>query len=260
MDLLIEAALRRAAASSGCLLCRVGEEAAVRYLRTVLGEGVNDGAIQCRLHQSWGFCRRHAWQFLGLEWDVVNDSLGTATLAEGLVEAAANLLDSHLANGNGERRKKAAARTAIQNLARALTPVEPCPACRVQTEQEDYALTVLVHVLDDPGWRERFEASPGLCLPHLRVALATSDATARADWLVADSRRRLRELQLDLEEYGRKHDYRFSQDRYGPEFDAPLRAVGILAGSWFDLPRRPRPTTERTPSEARVNEGEQGHA
>jgi hypothetical protein len=259
MDLLVEAALRRAAGSLGCLLCRVGEEAAIRYLRTVLGEGVNDGATQCRLHQSWGFCRRHAWQFLGLEWGAMNDSLGTATIAEGLVEAAGDLLDTHLASGDGERRKKAVVRTAVQNLVWALTPAEPCPACRVQAEQEDYALTVLVHVLDDLGWRERFAASPGLCLPHLRVALASSDATERADWIVADSRRRLRELQLDLEEYGRKHDHRFSQDRYGSEFDAPLRAVGVLAGSWFDLPRRPRPTTDRTRSEARVKEGEQHH-
>jgi len=80
MDLSVEAELRRAAGHSGCVLGRLGEEAAVRYLRTVLGEGTADGATQARPGRSGGFCGRHAWQFLGLEWRDMQDSFGWALI------------------------------------------------------------------------------------------------------------------------------------------------------------------------------------
>jgi hypothetical protein len=42
MDALIRSQLEDALARGGCPLCRIGEEAARRYLRSVLYESVND--------------------------------------------------------------------------------------------------------------------------------------------------------------------------------------------------------------------------
>ncbi len=64
MDLLVKIALERAVAERGCPICRVGDEAARRYLRFVLHELVNDLATRERLTSTWGFCHRHAWHFL----------------------------------------------------------------------------------------------------------------------------------------------------------------------------------------------------
>lgn len=255
MDLLVEAELRRAASRPGCVLCRVGEDAALRYIRTVLHEGATDAATLSRLDRSWGFCRRHAWQLLGHEWGAMGDSLGTATVSEGLVDAATHLLDTCLASRSELRRRRGRAHAALEGLTRALAPAQPCPTCQAQGDHEEYAARVLVHSLDDPKWRQQFAASAGLCLSHLRAALAAVDDGERVEWLIEDARRRLRELLLDLEEYGRKHDYRFSEERYGREFDAALRAVEMLAGSWFDVPPRPRPVADRAGRMARVKDG-----
>lgn len=240
MDLLVEAELRRAATEPGCLLCRIGEEAAVRYLRSVLHEGVNDGGTRASLDRAWGFCRRHAWYFLGLEWQTMHDSLSMATLGESLVEAAEDILDAFL-DAAPLRQGKRAARASLEELARALAPAKPCAACQAQAEHEGYVATVLVSTLDDSGWRQRFLGSDGLCLLHFRSAIAVADTPERLRWLIGDQRRRLRELRSDLEEYGRKHDYRFSHEESGREADAAVRAARALAGSWFDVPRGPRP-------------------
>jgi len=257
MDLLVEAALRRAAGQLGCVLCRVGEEAAERYLGSVLGEGTNDPATRSRLDRSWGFCRRHAWHFLGLEWERMRDSLGMATLSETLVEGAENLLKTYLEAQSLYGQRKRAAGAALDALTRALTPAEPCPACDVQAEHEGYAAKVLVRALGDPDWRGRFTASDGLCLHHLRRALVSEEAPQDVQWLVEDQRRRLHEIRSDLEEYGRKHDYRFSHEPYGREVSAAIRATNALAGSWFNLPRRPRSIPEKERGQAGLKQG--GH-
>jgi hypothetical protein len=254
MDLLVEAELRDAAARPGCSLCRVGEEAAQRYLRYVLHEGVNDGATRIRLDRSWGFCRRHAWHFLGLEWGSMHDSLGMATLSEGLVDAAGDILDAFLDAPPPRSRARGAGRAPLEGLARALEPAESCRACQVQAEHESYAATVLARTLEDPGWRQRFIESDGLCLVHFRAVVLTEESPERLRWLIEDYRRRLRELRSDLEEYARKHDYRFSQERYGREADVAVRATETLSGSWFDLPRRPRVGVEPERGVAKTKE------
>jgi hypothetical protein len=201
-----------------------------------------------------GFCRRHAWYFLGLEWASMHDSLSMAALGEGLVEAAEEVLDAFLDAARPRPQRKRAARAPLEELARALAPAEPCPACQVQADHEGYAATVLVRILEDPGWRQRFLESDGLCLPHFRRAVGVEETPERLRWLIEDQRRRLHELRLDLEEYGRKHDYRFRHEESGPEADAAVRATGALAGSWFDLPRRPRPGGEPAGETAQTSE------
>src|SRR5438132_13073432 len=97
IDALLESELKDALAAAGCAVCRIGEQAAVRYLRAVLHESVNDLATRRRLLAAWGFCLRHAWYFLRLEGAAMRDGLSTAILAEGLLEALQLALDGVLA-------------------------------------------------------------------------------------------------------------------------------------------------------------------
>lgn len=216
----------------------------MRYLRTVLGEGTTDGATRARLGRSWGFCARHAWQFLGLEWGNMQDSLGAATILEGLVEAAEKTIAALLDVGGELARPKGWRRAVVERLVPALEPAGLCPACRVQADHEAYAATVLVRNLNEPEWRRRLADSDGLCLRHCREALRAAETPERLRWLLEEQRRRLHGLKAELEEHGRKHDYRFSHERYGKEGDVAVRATDALAGSWFRLPRRPRAVAE----------------
>ncbi len=250
-DLLVEAELKRALAAPGCAVCRMGEEAVRRYLRFVLHESVNDPATRDRLAAAWGFCRRHAWHFLRLESETMRDGLGTANIVEALLRTAEELLGAHALVGSGKLRKKRAARAGLEELLRGLTPTGGCPACDLQGGHEAYSLAVALACLEADAWRERFARSDGFCLSHLRDALSKSEASDRIRWVLEDHRHRLRRLLADLEEYIRKHDYRFSHEEYGQERDAFVRATAALAGSWFDLPGRPAPEA------VELKEGEQ---
>jgi len=148
MDLLVEAELRRAAGHSGCVLCRLDQEAAVRYLRTVLGEGTTDGATRARLGCSWGFYGRHAWEFLGLEWDQTNGNLGAATVLEGLVEAVEATIAGHLNEARRLAGREGRCRAVVERLVRAIEPADLCRACRAQADHEAYAAIILVRTLD----------------------------------------------------------------------------------------------------------------
>jgi hypothetical protein len=129
MDLLVEAELKQALSRPGCPLCRVGEQSVERYLRGVLHEGAMDAATVARLERARGFCRRHAWQFLGLQWQAMHGWLGTATITEGLAEGAEQLLGAYLETTASRSERRGVARGALDGLARALGPTEPCPAC-----------------------------------------------------------------------------------------------------------------------------------
>ena len=256
MDLLVEAELKRALAAPGCPLCRVGEEAVQRYLRFVFHESVNDPATRGRLAAAWGFCRRHAWHFLRLEWATMRDGLSTANIAEGLVKTAEQFLDDSLSTPSAPGRGSRAVRARVKKLVGTLTPTGECPACALQAQHEDYALTVLLRVLEEEVWRERFALSGGLCLHHLRRALTAEESPDGIRWVIDDHRRRLHDLLADLEEYIRKHDYRFSGEPYGQERDAIVRATALLAGSWFDLPGRPPARAETKSEPVEAQEGE----
>jgi hypothetical protein len=238
MDALVESELKEALAARGCPVCWVGEAAARRYLRFTLHESVNDPATRTRLAAAWGFCRRHAWHFLQWEEVTMRDGLGTAIIAEALLRTAKELLEAHTGAPSVEGRRKKGAQAALQKLVRDLTPAGECPACHVQAQHEAYALTVALALLEGEAWRERLAGSDGLCVAHLRTALTSGAAPDHLRWLVEDHRRRLHQLLGDLEEYIRKHDYRFRDEPYGRERDVTQRATATLAGSWFDLPRR----------------------
>ncbi len=46
-------------------------------MATILHEYVNDWSTRTRLADSWGFCRRHAWSFLSLEWGRFRDGMNS---------------------------------------------------------------------------------------------------------------------------------------------------------------------------------------
>lgn len=242
MDLLTTARLKEALQSRGCPICRIGEETARRYLSSILHEFVNDLTFRLKLVDSWGFCRRHAWGFLSLEQArFQGDGMSTANLAQWQIGRVLELLRQ--AEGLPARRQRGRWLRKGGDLEAFLRPrLEPsreCPACDSQHRSEQYALEVLFEHLREEGEVTRlFRNSSGLCLAHLRAALEARDGEAGTPVLLDTQRARLEELHGELEEYLRKHDYRFSDEPYGPETDAFVKATEFLAGLWWDLPGR----------------------
>lgn len=232
--------LREALEEPGCALCRLEAVAAERYLDGLLYGQVNDPELRDRIRRARGFCPEHTWQLLR-----PGASLGIAIVANDVLSALLKVLDAGefeaLPRLSVRRvqealdREQPAAATAA--LVAELGPQAACPACQhVASLRQIYLDTLVEQLLGDGGLRPRLEASDGLCLPHLRAALARVGDRSAFEALLAAQRAIWQRLTGDLREFIRKTDYRFRDEPRGSEGDAWLRAVAALGGS------RPEPS------------------
>jgi len=188
----------------GCPLCFLTKSSVTRYLDSFLYENVNDAGIRRELHRSGGFCNAHAWQLT----DFAVGRLGIAIVYQDLISRAAKELTRSLLKED-------------KSL---------CPACRVAQESEKRYTKAFADSLDDEGFFKEYTASAGLCLSHFARVLGKITDSTMTERLTEVQRGKLSSLGVQLEEFIRKHDYRFSREPYGPERDSWRRAIEKLVG------------------------------
>jgi hypothetical protein len=208
----------------GCPVCRLATEAVDAYLTSVCYEQVNDLDLREQLRTAGGFCRAHAERFIKQRLGqlaaaiVYRDVLNTARkrIAGGGGGAGPGLGRSKLAAlfGGMARRDSRA--------------IPPCPGCEAEHEAEGRYLGVLRKRLTDPAVRAKYLAGDGLCLPHIDQALQADDEGARA--LAEAAVEMLGTIVGELDEYIRKHDYRFTTPVWDGGEDTPERAVERAVG------------------------------
>lgn len=256
--------LKLAFKQPGCPVCRLRQETETRYLYNLLYENVNDGSTRLYLVRGLGFCPHHTWLLQAIEQQHWGDGMGVGILYEDLAERVLNVLSVYLAqprsaqsgreagrrfslNPFGEwlarqgqagrwlaQRFFPATRPAAPLLAR-VSPRQPCHACEVVDSSEEANLFWLVRESANPEFRAWYAASDGLCLPHLRLALAQAQAeeSETMDFLVRVTADKLDTLLIDLKEYGRKHIWQFKQEpKYPWEQASWIRAVAFFAGEF----------------------------
>ena len=112
-----------------------------------------------------------------------------------------------------------------------LEPQAQCPACQVETEAEERYAARLAERVRDADFRERYVASRGVCLPHLRLVLQECGEAESRLFLATTARDKLSALLHDVQEYTRKHSW---QNRHEPKLPeeqiSPLRAVALQVG------------------------------
>lgn len=208
---LLEAILE----ADACPLCKLEIRSVERYLSFLLHESVNDGTVREALIGSGGFCPRHAG-FLGR----TGSAFGIAVLYHDQVSLRLQSLDELLLalKRNGRRRVSRPSRS------------HGCPACCVQLESRQRFITVLLEWAEEPELQDALAAGCGFCFPHfLKVREASSDA-GTAKRLIEIQQTKMRALLLELEDFQRKHDYRFSGEGFGRESDSWLRAIRAVVG------------------------------
>lgn len=82
-----------------------------------------------------------------------------------------------------------------------LSAPEGCAACRISEEAKRTALAQFLAEIETGEGRRRYERSAGLCLPHLRVALAAHPPQETASYLLRQQARRLEEISEDMHSY-----------------------------------------------------------
>jgi hypothetical protein len=205
-------------AAQECPLCALEADAMHGYFDAILYEAVNDPKVRAELVHSKGYCHRHAHYLTDMR-----DSFGIAILYQDQLQ----LFKDVLAKGvlvDSER-------TSDMNDKQPL-----CPACRNQLETRQRYLTILVEGLVMPEIKAAYEASPGFCLPHLEMLLEIIKDPSVQDpsiqKIVSEfETRKLAGLWDELQEFIRKHDYRYTDEPYGEERDSWVRAIKKLTGN-----------------------------
>jgi hypothetical protein len=185
-----------------CVLCQMESEAVLRYFDVILNEMVNDPGIRAQLLDTGGYCARHA------------HILAT----RGYPHAKGILYADQV-------------RRALETLERfPARNQDSCPACEAQLECRSRLIKTLLTALSDETSRGAYEQSSGLCMPHFALVLnSTSDSKIR-QCLLETQRKVLSDLLAQMEEFCRKHDYRFSNETFGKERDSWIRAIDMMAG------------------------------
>lgn len=142
--------------SPGCPVCRYAAEAGGdRYLAWFALEGHADAATVTRLCEAGGMCPRHT-----------RSLLGQPGAAERLTALYRYLLQA-----------------AMDRVWAGRPLPTACPACARDAAATEHSLDTLLDGLREEHTRRRYAAQGGLCLPHLRLAVARARRRLAA-WLV----------------------------------------------------------------------------
>jgi len=212
---------------AGCPICRLARKAAARYLDSILYEAVLDPDVRAKLKRSRGFCTIHVKMLL----DRRGRALGIALIYRDIIGAVAEAIDK----GHHETRGVFHARLLRKRrnspaIADMLTADQPCPACAIGEEAEDSYVDLLLAHLRDDRFHMAYVQGEGLCLPHFLRCLERVDDEKISQRLVDPQITRYRLMIGELDEFIRKRDHRFRQEKYGEEGDVWLRAMNAITG------------------------------
>jgi hypothetical protein len=156
----------------------------------------------------------------------VRSALGTAIIHRDILGAALGALEGMGAPSGGLLgRLMGQPRGGADPLA----PQAGCPACARRREAEAIYLGTLAARIADEELRQHFDASAGLCLPHLRAALRRCDPPAFAQLKTAQLAVWGR-LAGELDEFIRKNDHQFAHEPVGAEGSSWSRASLLVSG------------------------------
>ena len=241
---ILSADLKRVFQEPGCPICRLRTETVRRYVRFLLAENVNDGDARLQIVRGLGFCPEHTWLLYHTEMSRFGDAMGNSILYEDLVERVLAEMDAFQETvpiraprcKRGWQHAWAKVWTSLRlspGSAGTLRPSGECRMCTYARHEEQTAIHGLVQGCADPDFRARYAASDGLCLSHLRQALADAVATdyETTRFLVGKAADRLRALSTDLGEYIRKQAWQYRDEPLTDgERDAPRGAAEFFGG------------------------------
>jgi hypothetical protein len=214
----------------GCPLCVIVERAERKAVDLFLYDQVNDISRRDALRTSRGYCLYHTEMLAE-----GRSALGVAIVSRDVLRAMTAELEASAGgeSGLGWLRGRLGTGGGAQ-LAQRIDPHAQCPMCAARPQIEEPLIIGLLRNLDDPTFVAAFEQAGGLCRVHLSTALRAADSsTART--LATKQAALWRELEASLDEFIRKHDYRFKSEIFEDERDVWRRALQRTSG-WYDGP------------------------
>jgi hypothetical protein len=207
-----------------CPLCVLVERAERKAIDHFLYDQVNDIGRRDALRASRGLCLPHTEMLAA-----GRSALGVAILSRDILRAMAAVLEAPGAP-RGSLKGLLGGGSSAQ-LAERVEPQGDCPMCAERPRIEAPLIAGLLHNLRDAGFAAEFDRSAGLCRVHLANSLRGAGAEAARD-LAARQAAIWRRLEAVLDEFIRKHDYRFQEPILDDERDIWRRALQASSG-WY---------------------------
>ncbi|MGC8552302.1 MAG: hypothetical protein ACP5O7_05480 [Phycisphaerae bacterium] len=202
-------ALREAFDDGGCPVCCRLQRCALRHMRQLLWESVNDSGVRSALRQDGGLCRRHLQLLLSLK-----EGQSSAILIRDWFDRQVVRLFRN--KDSGARRK-------------CKIPID-CLFCRNDRDEEFNARHMLAAFAGDRELRSCWDESSCLCLAHLHAVLACKPAKDDAAVLLAVHERHFQKLRGELQQL--QDDYRSDRPAGAESSELVLeRVCDILAES-----------------------------
>lgn len=182
-------------ALAGCPLCNA-EAATARFM--LVGLMTDRGDL----------CGDHAWRLVALARDQAIPVAQAATVLGGMANRWRVRVFGTLENNGG---------------------ASPCPVCVAVHEAARTTGQLLLDQGGEASVQGALHRADGVCVPHLRGLLATHHPQIPA--LLAAERAVVERLLGELNEFIRKHDYRFASEAKGYEGTSWYRAIRLIAGN-----------------------------
>jgi hypothetical protein len=205
------------ALKEGCPICFLVKKATHKFMDDFLYESVNDPGVRENIKASCGFCNRHAWQL-----QEFGDGFGQAIVYSDLMNIVLKQL------------KKADESLSIKELLKRIDPGVTakgiCMFCKQEKDAEERYISVFWESFDDSEFNFHYKNSFGLCLSHLALAFKKCRNKKFAKNLIDIEAVKFSGLIAELKEFMRKHDYRFSKEKFGKEGDSWIRTIEKFIG------------------------------
>jgi hypothetical protein len=202
---------------NGCPICFLVNKTTHKFMDDFLYESVNDPGVREDIKASMGFCNRHAWQL-----QKFGDGFGQAIVYNDLIKTVL------------EKLKEIDTDVSIKDLLKKLDSTKPpkkiCMFCKGEKDVEERYISVFWESFDDPEFSFQYKSSFGLCLSHISSVLKKCKSAQPGKDLFAIETEKLSGLIEELKEFMRKHDYRFSKEKFGKEGDSWIRAIEKFIG------------------------------
>ena len=228
-----------------CLLCALQRRTELGEADRYLGASVMEPDTRIQVNKL-GFCPHHHAMLFGM-----SNRLGHALMleshtaetrerirktCESLNKAAQALSAAPL--GKMSRAGRAAAERLDGVIAQLQAEVSSCIMCdSIRDNMERYLRTFFHLYQNDTEFRQKFEHSKGVCLPHLsdlvrvgREELSARDFAPFCEMLTRLTAANLDRIQEDISWFIKKFDYRYSAEPWKNSQDAVPRTVNKLRG------------------------------
>ncbi len=207
--------------SEGCPICYIMLKSIKKYFNSLLYEYVLDAGVHKKMIASLGLCNTHTYLLMEEEKKLHSDGLNIAALYETSLQKEIKVIQRVNKNVRGFNKKYLTKFFKSNNelndykkfFHAVMNVTGECIGCENQKHTESYYTHEMLRLWTDGEFQELFSGGEILlCRNHFLFLVNEAEKRETINYFVNEHIRKLDKLYSRLEEFIRKHDYRFKNE------------------------------------------------